>query len=399
MRDAFMRALIAQESGGDPNARNARTGAFGMGQIMPENWGPWAGQYLGDPNAMQTPENQETVVRGKLNEYFDKFQDPKLVASAWYAGPGYAESLQAGKPLFDPNAPQGGGNEPSVNEYSNQVLSRMGIQSGVAGAGGPLGPGTSGMTDRSSTPMQPSGPQMAFMNFLQQGQSGGNFDPSILKEFEDSMRPSTHRQQAMQSFMSSMAELAKTASTLYNPDAIKEAMGSMAQMNQINMGFADAMEKEEQTRKRMKIGLSALNKMGEPGANQEAYGNVFQLATGQKPYESPNRISPKDMLNASLAIQSANRTNKYYDLLSQQLEQNMAFNRQKATMKQQPTLTDRKDFLEELGKVKEMIGDKGPMFDNFVRNDLPSYIELGKQLGFNPTQVAGVFGQNVKARA
>jgi hypothetical protein len=42
-------ALIEQESDFNPNAQNARTGAFGMGQVMPKNWP--TGRQGGDPDA------------------------------------------------------------------------------------------------------------------------------------------------------------------------------------------------------------------------------------------------------------------------------------------------------------------------------------------------------------
>ena len=34
MTDAFRNAVVGQESGGNPNAVNSRTGAAGLGQVM-----------------------------------------------------------------------------------------------------------------------------------------------------------------------------------------------------------------------------------------------------------------------------------------------------------------------------------------------------------------------------
>ena len=41
------RAFISQESGGDHNAVNSRTGALGLVQVMPENVGSFTQRYLG----------------------------------------------------------------------------------------------------------------------------------------------------------------------------------------------------------------------------------------------------------------------------------------------------------------------------------------------------------------
>jgi len=412
MRDAFMRALISQESGGDPNAQNERTKAFGLGQIMPENWGPWAGQYLNNPNAEQTPENQQVVVRGKVNDYFDQFKNPRLVAAAWYAGPGYAQSLQEGKPLFDPNAPQGAGNEPSVNQYMQSVVGKMGIP-GVAGAGGPMGPGTSGMTDRNKPQFQsPQGGDMvqgAFMNFMSQygNKNQGSFDKSILDDMKEAMKPTQHRQQAMGAFLDSMIMLSEGAKKLRNPDFMKDAYSAMGHINTVNMGFADKMAQEEQQAKRMKVGLSAMGKMAEPGTNQSAYGNVFQLATGQKPYESPDAIGAKDVLGAAIQVGNYNRQNAFLDFQKQKLAEQMdmqkqtfELNKAKMGQKQQPTLTDRKTFLEEIKETKEMLGDpKGQAYKQFIEGGgLQNAVALGQQVGIPADTIAGFFGVQAKPR-
>lgn len=123
MNDQEFESLVAsisgQESGGNYEAENGRTGAYGKFQIMPENWDSWASE-AGLEGATPDPESQETVARFKLRQYYDKY-GAKGAAMAWYAGEGAfdydAEAL---------NRKQGNGDEPSINEYANSVLSRMG---------------------------------------------------------------------------------------------------------------------------------------------------------------------------------------------------------------------------------------------------------------------------------
>lgn len=123
--DAFMSALSAQESGGDYSARNGRTGASGRFQIMPKNWAPWAREAGLGANAERTAENQDVVARFKMQQYYDQFGSWDAVAVAWYAGPDDAERF-----LKNPNDPKftrrPAKNEPSINEYVQQVRGRMG---------------------------------------------------------------------------------------------------------------------------------------------------------------------------------------------------------------------------------------------------------------------------------
>lgn len=88
-RDAqlrFMWAMAGQESGWDYYARNTASGAFGKYQIMPFNWPVWAGQYLGDRRADQTPWNQEQVAYGKLRDLYRWLGSWKRVAYWWLTG-------------------------------------------------------------------------------------------------------------------------------------------------------------------------------------------------------------------------------------------------------------------------------------------------------------------------
>lgn len=119
-KEAFINAIAGQESGGDYNAVNGRTGAAGKYQIMPENWPAWAEEAGIGSDAEMTPENQEIVARFKLGQYYDKY-GARDAAIAWYGGEGAINYSDEAK-----NRKQGNGNEPSINEYADSVMARMG---------------------------------------------------------------------------------------------------------------------------------------------------------------------------------------------------------------------------------------------------------------------------------
>lgn len=118
--DRFMNALSGVESGGDPNIQNGRTGAHGLFQIMPGNWRPWAQRAGLSPDAPKTPENQRIVARAIIGDYYKQFGNWRDVAIAWYAGPGRVAKLR------NQDMQVQGGREPSVHEYANRVIGRMG---------------------------------------------------------------------------------------------------------------------------------------------------------------------------------------------------------------------------------------------------------------------------------
>lgn len=119
--DRFMAALSGQESGGSYTAENGRTGAYGRFQILPSNWPSWS-REAGIAGASPTPENQELVARYKIQQYYDKFGNWRDVASTWYSGS--PESSYSSSAL---NRKQGAGNEPSIKEYVDSVMSRAGV--------------------------------------------------------------------------------------------------------------------------------------------------------------------------------------------------------------------------------------------------------------------------------
>lgn len=125
-------AVMGQESGGNAGAVNARTGAYGLFQILPDNWPEWSAQ-AGIPGAdMSDPEAQKKVAAFKLGEYAQKYGVEGAFA-AWYAGPANGQRWKDGAPdAIDGNgnhyswdAPQGNGDEPSVRQYVQEVKSRL----------------------------------------------------------------------------------------------------------------------------------------------------------------------------------------------------------------------------------------------------------------------------------
>ena len=84
--DAFMKAMGQVESSGRYTAVNPVSGAYGKYQIMPVNWPVWAQRYLGNPSAPQSPENQETVARGRFIALYRQFNSWPRVAYWWLTG-------------------------------------------------------------------------------------------------------------------------------------------------------------------------------------------------------------------------------------------------------------------------------------------------------------------------
>lgn len=78
-------AIKQVESGGNYNAKGA-SGEGGAYQFMPATWRQWAGQYLGSPNAPQTPENQDRVAEAKISDLLRQGYDAREIALIWNGG-------------------------------------------------------------------------------------------------------------------------------------------------------------------------------------------------------------------------------------------------------------------------------------------------------------------------
>ncbi len=90
---AMVRAIKQQESGG--RSVKGASGEFGMYQFMPATWKAAAQQYLGDPNAPQTPENENYVMYHRVADMKAKGLNPGQIAAVHNAGSSV---------LKDPNA-------------------------------------------------------------------------------------------------------------------------------------------------------------------------------------------------------------------------------------------------------------------------------------------------------
>jgi hypothetical protein len=84
--DRFMRAVAQVESHGRHTALNAKSGAYGRYQIMPDNWRAWARRYLGNANAKPTPANQERVARAKMAQLYRWLGSWERVSYWWLTG-------------------------------------------------------------------------------------------------------------------------------------------------------------------------------------------------------------------------------------------------------------------------------------------------------------------------
>jgi len=121
----FIAAITGQESGGNYSARNRSSGAMGRYQIMPGNLGGkhsgWDYEALGydvSPGQfMASPQIQDAIAQYKLRQYYNQY-GPWGAAVAWYAGPGAVSRANKNKSQ---------GAYPTINQYANSILRRMGL--------------------------------------------------------------------------------------------------------------------------------------------------------------------------------------------------------------------------------------------------------------------------------
>ncbi|MCW5959262.1 MAG: phage tail tape measure protein [Pyrinomonadaceae bacterium] len=127
--DAMRKGTMAQESGGNINARNARTGALSLFQVMPANIPNWTKKYVGKILSAEQFKNdvdaQIKVFNGEMGKYLqaamkksggDVNKAVRMAAAAWYGGQGAMHRYD------DPKVFRKG--EPSFREYTTKVLEK-----------------------------------------------------------------------------------------------------------------------------------------------------------------------------------------------------------------------------------------------------------------------------------
>jgi hypothetical protein len=123
---AFRAAIIGKESGGNYNAVNPDSGALGIGQVMPDNVGPWTEKYLGrrltPQQFLKDPKAQDAVINGRFRDMLNdqaaagyKGEEAiRRAAAVWYSGRGN---------LWNDTKPQysNGRRYPSIAEYTKAI--------------------------------------------------------------------------------------------------------------------------------------------------------------------------------------------------------------------------------------------------------------------------------------
>jgi len=90
--NSFMRALGSQYGGGKQQKRLGVHNRYGINN---EEWKAWAGEYLGDASAKQTPDNLKNVTRARLEDLHRKYGSWAMVGHAWMNGANEDASISA----------------------------------------------------------------------------------------------------------------------------------------------------------------------------------------------------------------------------------------------------------------------------------------------------------------
>lgn len=127
--DAMRTGTMNQESGGNTKARNGRTGATGLFQVMPANIPEWTRNTFGKAMSVEqfkdSPTAQVAVFNKYMGAYLEKAKSRsggdtektiRMAAAAWYGGEG-----AMGK--YD-NAKRFRADEPSFREYTSSVYNK-----------------------------------------------------------------------------------------------------------------------------------------------------------------------------------------------------------------------------------------------------------------------------------
>lgn len=114
--DAIVKAIIAQESGGNPLAFNPMSGAMGLMQLM-----PGTARQLGVADPFNADQNRAGGTR-YIQQLMEKYGNLPTALAAYNWGPGHVDSLLAGKATKLPA---------ETSDYVSSIMSRLGQTSDV----------------------------------------------------------------------------------------------------------------------------------------------------------------------------------------------------------------------------------------------------------------------------
>jgi hypothetical protein len=126
--DQFLAAERAQESSGHYGDVNRGSGALGAYQVMPYHIPDWSKAALGHSISVHEflthPEEQDAIARYEFKPIYDA-HGPRGAAAWWYSG--------SWKLANDTRSQNGG---PSIADYVNQVMAKIGKAGSVTGGTG-----------------------------------------------------------------------------------------------------------------------------------------------------------------------------------------------------------------------------------------------------------------------
>lgn len=114
-------AILAQESGNNPNVGTSVDGARGIGQILPETFNRFAqpGENINNPS------DNARVSNRILDTYMQKYGDPARAATAYFSGEGNVAPPGSPTPW---KRDTHDGNNKYVSSYVSDIMNRMGGQ-------------------------------------------------------------------------------------------------------------------------------------------------------------------------------------------------------------------------------------------------------------------------------
>lgn len=127
-------AIGTIESNNNYSSRGA-DGEIGKYQIMPNNYIAWAKEAGVSPTDY-SPQAQDKIANNKINQYWQKYQDPIAVAIAWNGGPGRADAYLKTGVIPNATGTSGAGAAYNVKAYADKFAKVLGLSSSTQTSSG-----------------------------------------------------------------------------------------------------------------------------------------------------------------------------------------------------------------------------------------------------------------------